>query len=101
MGCFTQQRDLGGTDACAVFAANPANAHREGSCPIYLKMWDANADLSPQCLFTDYDQEASWYNVVNQFYGFGPFFCMVSIITLVVYFVTSSDSGSLVVDTLS
>lgn len=52
-------------------------------------------------MFTDYDQEASWYNVVGQFYTVGPFLQGISIITLVFYFVTSSDSGSLVVDTLA
>jgi choline-glycine betaine transporter len=41
------------------------------------------------------------YNVVGQYYEVGEFLQGVSILTLVLYFVTSSDSGSLVVDTLA
>lgn len=35
------------------------------------------------------------------FGGFGPFLSGLSIITLAIYFITSSDSGSLVVDILA
>lgn len=89
----------GGMTGCEIFAANPNNAGR--SCPFYIKSWKANPSHSPQCLFTDWDQEASWYNVVGQFYTIGPFLQAISIITLVLYFITSSDSGSLVVDTIA
>ena len=90
----------GGTDLVAnacVWAGKTTST----SCPFWIKSWKADAGLSPQCLFTDYDQEASWYNVVGQFYSLGPFLQGLSILTLTFYFVTSSDSGSLVVDTLS
>jgi choline-glycine betaine transporter len=89
---------------CQVFAANPANTNREGktrACPIYIKNWEGRPEISPVCLFTDWDQEASWYNTVNQYGGDTLFLCGLSVFTLVVYFITSSDSGSLVVDTLS
>ena len=33
--------------------------------------------------------------------GFGPFLAVVSIIAIVIYFITSSDSGSLIVDHLA
>lgn len=109
--CFVQQasfgnatfdskgKQIGGTLPCDIFKANPKN--KDKSCPFYIKSWKADPGLSPQCLFTDYDQEASWYNVVGQFYNVGEFLQGISIITLVFYFVTSSDSGSYVVDTLS
>ncbi|CAE8584922.1 unnamed protein product [Polarella glacialis] len=38
---------------------------------------------------------------MGQYHGMGPFLCVVSLITTVLYFVTSSDSGSLVVDLIS
>ena len=37
----------------------------------------------------------------NDFGGFGPLLSGLSIITLAIYFITSSDSGSLVVDILA
>ena len=37
----------------------------------------------------------------NDFGGFGPFLSGLSIFTLAIYFITSSDSGSLVVDILA
>ena len=37
----------------------------------------------------------------NNFGGFGPFLSGFSIFTLALYFITSSDSGSLVVDILA
>jgi choline-glycine betaine transporter len=104
--CFVQQASFGNAThtACEIWTLNqpacPTGATCP-SCPFWIKSWTADAGLSPQCLFTDYDQEASWYNVVGQYYTVGPFLQGVSIITLVFYFVTSSDSGSLVVDTLA
>ena len=41
------------------------------------------------------------YPDTNGFGGFGPFLSGLSIFTLAIYFITSSDSGSLVVDTLA
>jgi len=35
------------------------------------------------------------------FDGFGTFLCGLSMFTLVIYFITSSDSGSLVVDMIA
>ena len=53
-----------------------------------------------------YDQ--AWYNVLNSFsypldvtYGFGPFLTWLSLFAVGVYFITSSDSGSLIVDNLA
>ena len=78
--------------ACDIWKANKAagGGSKYASCPFWIKSWKGDTGLSPQCLFTDYDQEASWYNVVGQFYTVGPFLQGISIITLVFYFVTSS-----------
>jgi len=96
----SSQVQTGGLLACDIWQLNqPIGSTR--SCPFWIKSWKADPGLSPQCLFTDYDQEASWYNVVGQYYEVGEFLQGVSILTLVLYFVTSSDSGSLVVDTLA
>ncbi|XP_001640384.2 glycine betaine transporter 1 [Nematostella vectensis] len=42
-----------------------------------------------------------WFDVMDQYGGIGPFLSGISIVGLVLYFVTSSDSGSLVIDSLS
>lgn len=65
--------------------------------------------VTPVCTFDSSNDAQSWFNVMysfsypdaNNFGGFGPFLSGLSIITLAIYFVTSSDSGSLVVDVLA
>jgi hypothetical protein len=108
--CFVVPATFGngeGDDGCTVFANNPANSimvdgkKTTRPCPIYIKNWKGNPEIGPVCLFTDYDQESSWYNVVNQYGSETLFLCGVSVLSLVLYFITSSDSGSLVVDTIS
>ncbi|XP_001640076.2 glycine betaine transporter 1 [Nematostella vectensis] len=42
-----------------------------------------------------------WFDVMEQYEGIGSFMSGLSIVGLVLYFVTSSDSGSLVIDSLS
>ena len=42
-----------------------------------------------------------WFDVINQYKGIGGFLSVMSLISLVLYFVTSSDSGSLIIDCLS
>ncbi|EDO48327.1 predicted protein [Nematostella vectensis] len=42
-----------------------------------------------------------WFDVVESYGGLGPFMSGISLVSLVLYFVTSSDSGSLVIDSLS
>jgi len=44
---------------------------------------------------------ANIFEVMEQYYGWGDFLVGVTIVTIVLYFVTSSDSGSLVVDLIS
>ncbi|CAM9422073.1 unnamed protein product [Discosporangium mesarthrocarpum] len=39
-----------------------------------------------------------WFIVIEQYYGLGNFLTGVSIVAMVLYFITSSDSGSLVVE---
>lgn len=63
--------------------------------------------VTPVCVFhAPYDYSA--YNLLYSFSfpesfdsGFGPFLTVIFIISLAIYFATSSDSGSLVVDHLS
>jgi hypothetical protein len=42
-----------------------------------------------------------WFDVMDQYGGLGDFLSGMSIVGLILYFVTSSDSGSLVIDSLS
>lgn len=65
--------------------------------------------ITPVCLFDRANDAQSWFNVMNSFSypdsnnfgGFGPFLSGLTIFTLAIYFITSSDSGSLVVDILA
>jgi choline-glycine betaine transporter len=60
-----------------------------------------NAHLSPVCLFSWSDDAGYWFDLMYQFHGMGPFLSGVSILVIVLFFVTSSDSGSLVVDLIA
>ena len=42
-----------------------------------------------------------WFDVVQQYGDLGTFLSVISLISIILYFVTSSDSGSLVIDCLS
>ena len=42
-----------------------------------------------------------WFDVMNSYEGLGNFLSIISLGSIILYFVTSSDSGSLVIDTLS
>lgn len=42
-----------------------------------------------------------WFDVMDQYGDLGPFLSVLSLIGIILYFVTSSDSGSLVIDCLS
>jgi len=44
---------------------------------------------------------ANFYEILEQYYGWGEFLSGVTICTIILYFVTSSDSGSFVVDLIS
>jgi len=57
--------------------------------------------VTPVCEFDSSEGTAAWFNVLNSFDGFGPFLSGLSIIAVTIYFITSSDSGSLVVDHIS
>jgi hypothetical protein len=48
-----------------------------------------------------YDGPANFFEILEQYYGWGSFLSGVTIATIILYFVTSSDSGSLVVDLIS
>ena len=45
--------------------------------------------------------EQMWFDVMRSYGGIGPFMAVFSLFGIVLYFVTSSDSGSLVIDCLS
>eukprot|EP00934_Nitzschia_sp_Nitz4_P009058 Nitzschia sp. Nitz4//scaffold199_size41809//4067//6877//NITZ4_007444-RA/size41809-processed-gene-0.55-mRNA-1//-1//CDS//3329540543//9048//frame0 len=64
--------------------------------------------VTPVCTFNSGESDMAWFNVLNSFSypndfdtGFGPFLCWLSLFTLAIYFITSSDSGSLIVDNLA
>jgi hypothetical protein len=48
-----------------------------------------------------YDGPANFFELLEQYYGWGEFLSGITIITIILYFVTSSDSGSFVVDLIS
>jgi hypothetical protein len=65
--------------------------------------------ITPVCKFDTSDGTQAWFNVmysfsypdIDGFNGFGDFLAGLSLIAVCVYFVTSSDSGSLIVDHLA
>lgn len=64
--------------------------------------------VTPVCEFNPKDSDNAWFNVLYSFSfpndfkeGFGNVFAIVSIVAVALYFVTSSDSGSLIVDHLA
>lgn len=68
--------------------------------------------ITPVCKFDSANSESAWFNVMysfsypgsgqdGNFPGFGEIMSGLSIFALAVYFITSSDSGSLVVDALA
>lgn len=68
--------------------------------------------ITPVCKFDSANSAGAWFNVMfsfaypgtgsdGNFAGFGQFMSGISIFALAIYFITSSDSGSLVVDTLA
>lgn len=67
----------------------------------HLTNYHVNPDVSPVCNFSGGDSAGFWFDLMNQYYGMGPFLGFMSIVTTVLYFITSSDSGSLVVDLIA
>lgn len=64
--------------------------------------------VTPVCEFNSADSNMAWFNVLYSYsfpddftYGFGPFLSWLSLVALTIYFITSSDSGSLIVDHLA
>ena len=66
--------------------------------------------VTPVCELNGEDSTQAWFNVMfsfnynggdENFAGFGGFMAGLSLIALTIYFVTSSDSGSLIVDHLA
>jgi len=57
--------------------------------------------VSPVCAFVYGDAQGYWFDLMNQYHGMGEFLSWISVITTIFYFVTSSDSGSLVVDLIA
>mmetsp|Transcript_26375 Transcript_26375/g.37012 ORF Transcript_26375/g.37012 Transcript_26375/m.37012 type:complete len:800 (-) Transcript_26375:209-2608(-) len=64
--------------------------------------------ITPVCAFDTDDGTNAWFNVLfsfsypeDGFGGFGKFLSGLSLVAVTLYFVTSSDSGSLVVDHLA
>jgi len=47
------------------------------------------------------DSDGYWFDLVGHYHGIGTFMSTVSVFTIMLYFVTSSDSGSYVVDLIA
>jgi len=67
-------------------------------CPTYAEKYETDTRLSPVCLFDPNNADNYWFDLMSQYYHLGTVLCVFSIFTIIIYFVTSSDSGSLVVD---
>jgi len=65
------------------------------------ELYETNTLVSPVCAFVYKDAQGYWFDLMNQYHGMGEFLSWVSVITTILYFVTSSDSGSLVVDLIA
>jgi len=67
-------------------------------CPEYAEKYATDVQLSPVCKFDSKHASNYWFDLMEQYYSLGSLLSGFSIFTIMVYFVTSSDSGSLVVD---
>merc|ERR1740123_2345194 len=79
-------------------------------CPVWSNINDGNetatrytpdTTLSPVCMFSSKYSDDIWFDLMDHYAGLGPLLSAFSIFTIVIYFVTSSDSGSLVVDLIA
>ena len=62
---------------------------------------DATESLNGLFRLSCRDKNDMWFDVMSQYGDMGSFLSVLSLIGIVLYFVTSSDSGSLVIDCLS
>jgi len=67
----------------------------------YAAGYSTDIHLTPVCKFVGKYSDEYWFDLMNQYYGLGDLLFGVSMVTIFVYFVTSSDSGSLVVDLIA
>ena len=68
-----------------------------------LKIWKGGQKVTHSLctLSSCRDSNDQWFDVMNSYEGLGNFLSIISLGSIILYFVTSSDSGSLVIDTLS
>eukprot|EP00979_Chaetoceros_neogracilis_P008315 scaffold1853_cov287-Chaetoceros_neogracile.AAC.17 len=97
---------LGSSDCYDVPQSDVTSINEKGE--LTTEFTNALPGITPVCLVPSGKSQEAWFNVMESFSypegnfgGFGPFLTFFSVFTLVLYFVTSSDSGSLVVDTLA
>merc|ERR1719198_367475 len=57
--------------------------------------------ITPVCLFDPSNSDSAWFNMLGAFFNYGNFLSILSLAAIAIYFVTSSDSGSLIVDQLA
>eukprot|EP00397_Hematodinium_sp_SG-2012_P002610 GEMP01002617.1.p1 GENE.GEMP01002617.1~~GEMP01002617.1.p1 ORF type:complete len:854 (-),score=153.17 GEMP01002617.1:2082-4643(-) len=62
---------------------------------------EGEANCNFYSLLSDRNTSDMWMDMVSEHFGFGPLMMSVSLIAILLYFVTSADSGSLVVDSLA
>jgi len=71
-------------------------------CPSYSgENYAAKGGLSTVCKFNSKDSDGYWFDLMNQYHGLGPLLSGFTIFCLAIFFITSSDSGSMVVDLMA
>eukprot|EP00929_Paragymnodinium_shiwhaense_P015586 TRINITY_DN1236_c0_g1_i3.p1 TRINITY_DN1236_c0_g1~~TRINITY_DN1236_c0_g1_i3.p1 ORF type:complete len:806 (+),score=169.91 TRINITY_DN1236_c0_g1_i3:159-2576(+) len=74
---------------------------KETGCPDYIGKYATQAKVTPVCVFASADADGYWFDLMMHYHGIGTILCGISVVTIILYFVTSSDSGSLVVDLIA
>jgi choline-glycine betaine transporter len=93
-----------GRQGYAIYDTNGANTN--GSSLLFQEDEVVPAEFSRddnrRIVYTfSYSSDYNFFELLEQYYGWGDFLSGVTIATIILYFVTSSDSGSLVVDIIS
>jgi len=77
----------------------PTGATWPQKCPTYAEKYAvSDLNISPVCKFVSSASDSYWFDLMGQYYQLGNVLNGFTIFTIIIYFVTSSDSGSLVVD---
>ena len=83
--------------------AVPANSNMSQAQKDYVGSanFEITNDDSRRVVYEHSYASANFFETLEQYYGWGDFLTGTTIVTIILYFVTSSDSGSFVVDLIS